>query len=282
MIDFHCHSAFSDGSEAPETLVRMADAIGLTALALTDHDTLAGLADFLACQATTSCRLVAGIELSCRFLGSELHVLGLFVNPLDATFRERVEGLRLRREHRNAGMMTRLKELGVPLSWEDVLHHAPSTLVSRTHFAQALVRKGLVCKPHDAFVKYIGEQAPGYVPFKDLQPLEAARWIREAGGIPVVAHPGRSTRRLFPWDEAMRDLKAAGMGGLEARYSDYGPQEQLYFERLANQLGMAPSGGSDFHGTPKPGIRLGVGRGDLEVPDAWLDTLEAGSGLRSA
>lgn len=275
MIDLHCHSTCSDGTDTPETLAALADEAGLTALALTDHDTVAGLPRLMACQPTTRCRLLPGIELSCRFLGSEMHVLGLLFDPLDAQLLERVEALRVRRIARNTALLDRLRTLGVPLEWEDVLALAPGDQVSRAHFARALVKKGIVCKPQDAFHRYIGEGAPAYVPFKDLTPGDAAGWIREAGGVALVAHPGRTSRRLFPWDGAMKDLKAQGFVGFEARYSDYGPAEQAYFEALARDLDMLPSGGSDYHGAFKPGIRLGVGRGDLEVPDAWLENLEA-------
>lgn len=274
MIDLHCHSAFSDGTDTPETLAALADEAGLTALALTDHDTVAGLPRFLACQPHTRCRLLAGIELSCRFLGSELHVLGLLFDPTDPGLLERVEALRVRRIARNTELLARLQALGVPLAWEEVTALAPGDQVSRAHFARALVKKGIVCKPQDAFHRYIGEGAPAYVPFKDLTPADAAAWIREAGGVALVAHPGRTSRRLFPWDGAMEDLRDQGFAGFEARYSDYGPTEQAYFEALAQRLGMLPSGGSDYHGAFKPGIQLGIGRGELAVPDAWLDNLE--------
>lgn len=275
MIDLHCHSTFSDGGDAPTDLVRLAEEAGLHALALTDHDTLDGLEPFLGCQAKSSVRLIPGIELSCRFLGRELHILGLFIDPQNQSLRGHVADLRTRREHRNHAMLRRLQELGHRIGWEDIAREAPSRLVSRAHFARALARCGSVNSANEAFGRLIGDGCPGHVPFHDLEPSEAVRWIREAGGVAVVAHPGRSAHRGFIWDEAMRDLRDMGLSGLEAKYAEYGAREEAYFIALAAQLDMAPSGGSDYHGSYKPGIQLGRGRGRLEVPDAWLDGLEA-------
>lgn len=274
MIDLHSHSIFSDGTDTPEHLALQAHQLGLTALALTDHDTLEGLPRFLACQASTATLLVPGIELSCRYLGRSLHMLGLFVAHRDPVFRERVQGLGDRRKARNRKIMTRLEDMGVALTWEEVAAAAPTGLVSRTHFARALVTCGAAGSPQDAFRRFVGDQAPAFVPFPDLAPLEAARWIREAGGLAVVAHPGRGTPRNFRWDDAMAELKGMGVQGFEAHYPDYGPLEERYFLELARSLDMVPTGGSDYHGGNKPGQHLGVGRGSLHVPDAILARLQ--------
>jgi len=274
VIDLHSHSLHSDGTETPSSLALEAHARGLKALALTDHDTLAGLPEFLACQPQCSTRLIPGIELSCRFVDMELHLLGLFLDINDPTLQERVMGLRRRREDRNHRMLERLRELGIRMEWEDVKSHAGADLVSRAHFARALHRLGFAGSPQDAFKRIIGDGCPGYVPFQELEPEEACRWIREAKGVPVVAHPGRSARRSFRWDVAMADLKGIGVCGFETYYADYSPIEERYFLNLAKELGMARSGGSDYHGATKPGINLGVGRGTLNVPDEILDELE--------
>jgi hypothetical protein len=273
VIDLHSHSIFSDGTDTPEALATLADAAGLRALALTDHDTLEGLERFLACQGSTRAELVPGIELSCRFLGRVLHVLGLFIDPADPVFRERVEEMRRRRVARNQLMVERLQQLGVAITWDEVAAMAPTDAISRTHFARALVRHGAAGSPQDAFRRYLGDDGPAFVPLQDLAPEDAATWIREAGGVSVVAHPGRFTPRNFRWEEAMADLKARGLQGLEAHYPDYGPQERRYFQDLAASLAMVPSGGSDYHGDHKPGQHLGVGTGSLHVPDGVLEQL---------
>lgn len=275
MIDLHCHSYFSDGTDAPANLVRMGDDLGLKALALTDHDTLDGLPEFLACQPQTRTRLIPGIELSCRYLGMELHLLGLFLDLSRPSLHDRIQELKQRRVDRNTQMLARLQSLGLRIEWEDVTVYAGSDLVSRAHFARALHRLGHAGSPQDAFQRLLGEHCPGYVPFQDLGPAEACAWVREAGGVTVVAHPGRSVGRNFRWEEAMADLKGMGVSGLESYYADYSSREERYFLALARDLGMARSGGSDYHGGTKPGIRLGVGRGSLAVPDTVLEELEA-------
>jgi predicted metal-dependent phosphoesterase TrpH len=275
VIDLHCHSIFSDGTDTPEELALQGDALGLTALALTDHDTLAGLDRFLAMQPRVRTRLVPGIELSCRFLGRVLHVLGLFVDPREPGLAALVTDMRERRVRRNQLMVTRLQALGVPIAWEDIAAEAPTDLISRTHFARVIMRLRAAGSPQDAFKRFIGDDAPGFVPMVELLPADAARFIRAAGGVAVVAHPGRGVPRSFRWDQAMAELKAVGLQGFEAYYPDYGPLEEQYFLALAATLDMVPTGGSDHHGGHKPGQSLGVGRGGLAVPDGILARLEA-------
>ncbi len=282
MIDLHTHSTFSDGTDTPERLVELGTAAGLTALALTDHDTVAGLPCFLARQSTTPTRLIPGIELSCRFLGRELHLLGLFVDPHDARFLRRLEGLWTRRESRNRAMAQRLAELGRPVALEQVRALAPGGLVTRTHFAQALVEEGHARTPREAFHRFLADEAPAHVPMEPLAPQEAATWIREAGGIAAVAHPGRFAGGRFLWDQALPALQAQGIQALEAYYSEHAPHQERHFLHLAGDLGMAVSGGSDYHGAAKPGLALGRGWGTLRVPDECLGRLEALRGAPAA
>ncbi len=275
VIDLHCHSLHSDGTDTPERLALLGDEARLTALCLTDHDTLGGIPAFLAMQPQVKVRLLVGTEISCRFLGRSLHVLGLLVNPLDLQFQARLEELRGRREERNHRMLLRLAELGCPITREDVQDHADSPLLSRVHFALALAAKGFVRRAPEAFERLIGDDCPGFVPRQELSPSEASLWIREAGGVPVVAHPGRFGGGSFRWDEAMADLQRQGLEGLEGYYGEYRAAEQKYFVALAARLGMVVTGGSDYHGSHKPGLRLGRGAGGLKVPDELLGRLEA-------
>ena len=274
MIDLHCHTLHSDGTDTPERLALLGDEAGLTALCLTDHDTLGGIPEFLAMQPRVKMRLLVGTELSCRFLGRSLHVLGLLVNPADARFQTRLEELRGRRDDRNRRMITRLGELGCPITYEDVQAQADTPLLSRVHFAKALAARGFVRRAPEAFERLIGDDCPGFVSREELSPAEASRWIREAGGVPVVAHPGRFAGSGFRWDEAMRDLQHEGLEGLEGYYGEYRAAEQKYFVALGQRLGMVVTGGSDYHGANKPGLRLGAGRGGLKVPDDLLEGLE--------
>lgn len=274
MIDLHCHSSFSDGTDEPEALALMGDAQGITALALTDHDTLAGLPRFLAMQPRVSTRLLAGVELSCRYLGRELHVLGLLFNAQDSAFQAHIRTVRARRHARNLALVVRLQELGIAISLEAVQALATSDLVSRTHFARYLVSSGAVANPQEVYRKLLGEGGSAFVPFEELTPREAATWIHAAGGLAMVAHPGRFAGGRFIWDEAMAELKEMGIDGFEAYYGEYSPTEQRHFLKLAIDLDMLASGGSDYHGGNKPGLRMGTGRGTLCIPDSILETLE--------
>ena len=274
VIDLHCHTLHSDGTDTPEGLALLGEAAGLTALCLTDHDTLGGIPAFLAMQPKVKIRLLVGIELSCQFLGRSLHVLGLLVDPADVQFQSRLVELRGRRDARNRRMIARLGDLGYPITYEDVQAHSETPLLSRVHFAQALASRGFVRRAPEAFERLIGDDCPGFVPREELTPSEAAHWIREAGGVPVVAHPGRFGGAGFRWDEAMADLQKLGLEGLEGYYGEYRAAEQRYFVALAARLGMVVTGGSDYHGAHKPGLRLGRGRGGLQVPDELLARLE--------
>jgi predicted metal-dependent phosphoesterase TrpH len=268
MIDLHSHSNCSDGSDPPEYLARLADQIGLAALALTDHDTLDGVDAFLDWQSRVSARLIAGIELSCEFAGRDLHVLGLFVNHRDTLFKERVHGLRLRRNKRNLKMFQKLKAMDIDMPADE-----GQGLITRAHMAEMLLKTGKVATWAEAFEKYLGESGMAYVPFEFLSPDEAFQWVREAGGIPIIAHPGRFMRGRFAWDVAMPELRKRGAQGIETFYSDHSDAETSYFMNLCKTLDMPPSGGSDYHGRRKPGCNLGKGWGALEVPDWVLDGL---------
>jgi 3',5'-nucleoside bisphosphate phosphatase len=275
VIDFHAHTLYSDGTDTPERLALLGDEAGLSALALTDHDTVDGIPEFLAMQSKVKPRLIVGTELSCQFLGRSLHMLGLFVNHEDERFLGRLNDLRARRDDRNQRLVLRLQALGFHISLEDVQQQANSSLLSRMHFAKALATKKYVRHPQDAFEHLLGDEGRAFVPREELEPEEAARWIREAGGIPLVAHPGRFGGKGFAWNEAMRDLQRRGLEGFEGYYGEYQPAQQRYFTQLAADLDMVLSGGSDYHGANKPGLRLGVGRGGLKVPDELLPLLEA-------
>lgn len=278
MIDLHTHSLFSDGTDTPEALARLADSAGVSALALTDHDTVDGIPAFLSQQSRVKARLLVGTELSCRFLGRSLHVLGLLVDHTDSVFLARLADLRLRRDDRNQRLVTKLQALGFPIGMEDVQAQADSPLLSRVHFAKALAAKGIIKHPQQAFESLLNDGGRAWVPREELEPSEAARWIRDAGGVPVVAHPGRFGGGSFVWDKAMKDLKDQGMEGLEAYYGEYAAAQQRSFTALAAKLDMAMSGGSDYHGRNKPAIRLGRGRGSLHVPDELLEGLEGRRG----
>jgi predicted metal-dependent phosphoesterase TrpH len=275
MIDLHCHSRFSDGSDPPEAIVAKAGAIGLRAVALTDHDTLEGLDPFLGMQGATPVRLVPGIELSCEFAGRDLPVLGLFVDHRDPLFRGRVERLQARRLKRNEQVLENLRGMKIDLRSRGLWDREGEGPTTRGHIADMLVAGGYAADRQDAFRKYVGEDAPAYAPFDYLSPADAFSWIREAGGLPAIAHPGRFANGAFVWDRAMADFRDMGALGVETYYSEHSPAQTAYFLGLCQDLSMAPTGGSDYHGAMKPWCEMGTGRGGLAVPDSVLEGLEA-------
>jgi len=275
MIDLHLHSTNSDGSETPEELVARGRRAGVTALALTDHDNMGGVADFLAACRSQGMTGIAGVEISAAVeegLGT-LHILGYGVNPGHPLVVENLGRVLDGRLWRNERILEKLNVLGLELEWGEVQECAGEDVVGRAHFAQALIDRGYVSSVAEAFERYLSKGQPAYVDRYRLYPDEGIRMIREAGGVAVIAHP-------FSWelDEAkleagLRELKALGLMGLEAVYSEYGPEQTVTLLRLAKKLGLLPTGGSDYHGRPKPDIALGKGFGNLCVPDAYLAPL---------
>lgn len=274
MIDLHTHSIFSDGTDTPEAIALKANIVGLKAVALTDHDTVDGLSSFMSMQMSVDTILIPGIELNCQFMGGTLHIVGLFIDFLDTRLISRTRYIQLKRLERNKLVIERLRAKGVSINWDNVVTEAPVGLVSRVHIAKALVNLGAAISCDDAFDRFIGDGSPCFVPLIELTPREVVQWIREAGGVAVVAHPGRGFYKGFIWDSAMLELKSIGVQGLEAYYSGYGPLEQRYFLQLAAGLDLVPCGGSDYHGYNKPHIAIGVGRGSLYIPDGVLSLLQ--------
>jgi len=273
MIDLHCHSICSDGSDAPAIIAQIANMSGLTAVALTDHDTVDGLDEFLDQQNRVSAQLIPGIELSCEFLGRDMHVLGLFIDHRDALFQKRVQTLRLRRNKRNAQIFQKLEAIKIKIRPEDFSEDGHQGLLTRAHIADMLMKTGYAATKSEVFKKYLGENGLAYAPFEFLSPDEAFMWIREAGGLSFIAHPTRFSGDQFVWDHAMADLHDRGARGIEAYYSDHSDKETSYYLALCEALDMLPSGGSDYHGRRKPDCKLGTGWGNLNVPDNVIDAL---------
>ncbi|HLN04044.1 MAG TPA: PHP domain-containing protein [Bryobacteraceae bacterium] len=282
MIDLHSHTNESDGTYSAAELVDAAMSARLDALAVTDHDTLAGydLAEPLARAAGLD--LVCGIEISTRFHGRSVHLLGYFVNqPPAAEFREWLGELQSSRRDRNQRLIKRLRSLGVDISLEEVVAKGRS-MTGRPHFARVLVEKGYVTTIDQAFEDYLDESAKGYVQRREVPMHEGIERVLAGGGIPSLAHPIRVGRRvggahdgdeLDKWVGEMRDM---GLRALEAFHSDHRPQDVQRYLDLARRLDLAVTGGSDFHGANKPRIELGRGyEGNLSIPRSVLDNLRA-------
>jgi len=274
MIDLHTHSTFSDGSLTPEALVALAKNLGLTALALTDHDCTAVHARFAAACSADGVRGIPGVEISADVREGTLHMLGYFVNGDEPGLRATLGEIQHGRELRNRRILERLRALGFALTWEEVASYAGEDVVGRPHFAQAMLAKGFVTTREEAFDLYLGKGKPAYADRFRLSPEDSIAAIRKAGGVAVLAHP--STMGLGPkaLNEAVAGLKEAGLGGIEAYYSEHTADQQAMCIKLARKFGLAVTGGSDFHGDANPAVRLGVGFGSLKVPDSLLADLE--------
>jgi len=272
MIDLHAHSTVSDGSDTPEQLVELAAKAGLTALALTDHDRQDGVRPARAKAAEAGIELVPGVEISCRHTGT-MHMLVYFLEPGEGPLQDELVRLQAARDTRNERLVERLGELGLPVSMDELDAESGGSGAGRPHVAAILVRKGLASSVQDAFDRYLAKGAPAYMEKERLEPLKAISLALQSGALPVLAHP--FSLELSPSETAMAvgDLASAGLAGLEAIYGRYTREQRADLAVMAAQAGLAITGGSDHHGTYKPDLNVGTGRGDLHVPDGALAAL---------
>ncbi|MBI5281978.1 MAG: PHP domain-containing protein [Candidatus Solibacter usitatus] len=284
MIDLHTHSTASDGSDSPERLVQLAASLHLQALAITDHDTLAGSDLALPAAAALGLTFVRGIELSTRLLSEpdptrrSVHILGYFFAEPGPGFRAWVDSLRSRRQARNSALAENLCRHGMNVALEEAEAHARN-ITGRPHFARVLRDKGYAASMEEAFRLYLGETGACYVEREDPPPEEAIGRITEAGGVASLAHP-RRLRQTDPLAEEslIRALAAAGLGAIEVWHSDHGESHRSRYSHLARKYNLALTGGSDYHGDDKPGILLGRGRNGHRVPLSALDELRRRAG----
>lgn len=264
-VDLHMHSTASDGSRTPTEVVRAAKAAGLLAIALTDHDTVGGLGEAQAAASEVGIRLVEGVELSAVEGATETHVLGLHLT--DALVIERELGaLREMRERRGREIVEKLIALGVKVTFDDVLAQAGGGAVGRPHVARALVADGWATDVRDAFDRYLGAGKPAYVAKDQLLMPDAIAMIHAAGGLAVLAHPGPAGTR-----ERLVALAAIGLDGVEVKHPGHSPSDTTRLRALCDQLGLLPSGGSDWHGAAEGPRTIGM----MQVPPEWLARQDA-------
>jgi len=274
LIDLHTHSTASDGSETPTRLVELAVDAGLGALAITDHDTLQGVAEASVAASTAGIELIPGVELSLAYERGGMHLLVLWLEPADGPLQDRLSDLRSGRDGRNARIVQLLNEAGMSLTLNEVVEQSGGGTVGRPHIAAVMMRHGFVPDIRTAFDLWLGAGRPAYVGRDRLDPEEAIDLARESGAVPILSHPhtlGITTATEM--SELLTRLRRAGLIGLEAIYSSYHRHERAGYADLARRFGLLPSGGSDFHGTYKPGLSIGSGYGDLVVPGEMLDSL---------
>ncbi|MCM3626329.1 PHP domain-containing protein [Paenibacillus glycanilyticus] len=252
--DLHNHTTASDGTMSPPAVVARAKAAGLAAVAITDHDTMAGIEEAIAAGERLGIIVVPGIELSTVAGGRDIHVLGYYPDWHNGLWQERLTGLRVTRGRRNEMIIERLVQLGIPATMQEVERIASEQAgaagskgkektIGRPHIAELLIRKGIVSTMAEAFDRYLADGAAAYANPPSLHPFEAIEWIREAGGTSVIAHPG-----LYGRDDLVEQLIQKGVQGIEVYHSDHGPDEEKRYGDLARRHGLIITGGSDFHG----------------------------------
>ncbi len=257
-IDLHTHSTASDGSFPPREVVRLAKERGLEALALTDHDTIDGLPEAMAAGQDFGIEVIPGIEISARHDTGSMHILGYFLDYKSEVLARRLDVLKQARKDRNPQIIAKLNDLGMAVTMEQVQRISGGGQVGRPHIARALYEKGYVRSMQEAFDIYLGNNGKAYVSKYRFPPEEALSMIRDARGIPVLAHPftlGLNTSETLR--PLLKELKALGLAGIECYYPEHSPVQEAFYLSLARELGLLITGGSDFHGDNKPEVSLG-------------------------
>lgn len=268
-VDLHLHTTASDGLVSPGELVNMAARADLKVIAVTDHDSVEGIASALdAARVLSGLKVIPGVEISTDIPQGEVHVLGYFIDYLNREFLAELERLRNSRRARAQGMLTKLAGLGIDIKWERVREIAGEGSVGRPHIAQAMLEGGHVISLQEAFLKYIGRDGPAYVEREKMTPSQAVELIIKADGLPVLAHPAN----IEHLEELIVELQKAGLVGIEVYYAGYSEQSVKHLASLAQKYGLIATGGSDYHGFDDTGDRWLSG---VTVPTKFVDQLFA-------
>ena len=302
MIDLHNHSTKSDGTLTPSELVIHAMEKGLSAFALTDHDTIDGLDEALSYAdklrtgeipfPTTASsvegspdpavpEVICGIEFSTDVAGHDVHVVGLDIDRSNEAFQDKLVEFLGSRDGRNEKMAEKLASLGIGITYQGMLDMFPNCVLTRAHFAQYLLEYGYVRSSKEAFDRYLSPGCPGYVPRQKVTPVQAVELTNLAGGIPVLAHPMIYSFTNSELEHLIQEMKEVGLIGIEAIYSTHSGADERYVRGLAEKYDLCISGGSDFHGTNKPGLDMGTGFGKLYVPNDVWDNLKLAKKIKN-
>ncbi len=273
MIDLHTHSTASDGTCSPSEIVSLARELGLRAIALTDHDTVRGLAEAEAAAAGAGVGLVPGIEMSCGFEDGELHILGYYIDRKSRSVQEGLRYFSGKRDERNLEMLRRFSHAGIGISPEELQDGDPGRLVTRPDFGRALMRRGLAVSMQDAFDRYL-RYGGEFCPLKTTTFHEILRFMRECGIVSSLAHPMQYHLSPETLGGLVRDMKQEGLCAVEVQHPSCPPGDRPALYSLALENGLLVTGGSDFHGKNKPGVSMGSGRGDLRIEDGILEDLK--------
>ena len=272
-IDLHVHSTFSDGTNTPQELVSLANKIGLSAMALTDHDTCEGVPFARDAAKGTPLKVIPGIELSTEYHHTEVHIVGLNIDPDNRELLEATREFRHKREHRNELMIELLRQQGFSITMEELIADNPDAVITRANIARFLVDHGEIGSVNHAFERYLGDDCSCYVPREKITPARACTLIQQAGGIPILAHPVLYHMKKAQLEQLIQELIPYGLKGMEVYYSTYDRGQTKDMKNLADEYGLVATGGSDYHGDNKPYIHLGPGKNNLNIPDSILSKL---------
>lgn len=272
-VDLHCHSTASDGTLSPRDVIKLGKEVGLTAMSLTDHDTIAGIQDAAAQAAESGIDFIPGIEISAKFPEpGTLHILGYGIDPANEQLAALTKELRGGRDDRNERIVRKLQALGIDITLDEVLALAQGT-VGRPHIAQVLVNKRVVSHVQEAFKKYLGQGGLAYEDKERFTPRQAIEMIHAAGGVAVCAHPVQLRIDNFArLERVLKDLVDQGLDGVEVIHSDHRPLDVKFLDAFATRYKLLKTGGSDFHGSMKSKVRLGLARQRL-IPRAYFEAL---------
>lgn len=275
LVDLHVHSSASDGVYTPRAVVQQAAATGLKAIALTDHDTTAGLAEALTAGVEFGIEVIPGVEISTEFEGGACHILGYFVRPETEVLVHVLATAYEGRDRRNRQILERLQALGISLTLDDVTRRQTGGTLTRAHFAAALVAKGIVANWEEAFARYLGRGKPAFVARKRVEPEVAIRAIREAGGVAALAHPRQLGCSIAETEVWLTRFAQAGLEAVEVSTPDHTANFARHYGQMAERLGLVPTGGTDWHGRDDTNVELGIGRGHMTIHYTVVDQMKA-------
>lgn len=273
MIDLHTHTTASDGTFTPSQLVNQAKKNNVTHLAITDHDTVSGLVEAIKAGEDCHVHIIPGIEFSTRHEDEEIHIVGLNIDFQNKELLSELKSIQDDRSTRNERMITRLKELGYDVSLEEAMSLTGGEILTRAHFAKLLVNKGYFKRLDDVFKNLLHSKGRGYIKRRTLSSVEAVKLIKSAGGKAILAHPLLYRLSDSALEQLVAILADAGLDGIEAYYYSFSHEDILKIKGLATKYHLALSGGSDFHGANRPGVDVGLGKGDLDISPTLLDEL---------
>ena len=276
IIDLHMHSTFSDGTATPEELAAAAREAGVVAMALTDHDTVAGVPRLVKAAGALGIAVIPGVELDSSYEYGAMHFLGYGIDPANGLLQEHLAWLAGGARARMEDILGRLNGLGIRITWRDLEPMLPpGDAPGRTHVAEVLIRKGLVRNRQEAFSRFLGTGKPAFVPKRLFDPVACIRLIQESGGVAVLAHPMSLKFSRKDLRRIVQELAERGLEGIEVYYSEAMPDAEKTALGLAREFNLVATGGSDYHGSTTPGVTVGRGAGGLHVPVDLLTPLVA-------